>query len=50
MNFGIDFSGGTLIELRANSGDADLAELRGKATALGLGDGRGAGASARRPT
>ncbi len=28
MNFGIDFSGGTLIELRANSGTADLAQLR----------------------
>ena len=28
MNFGIDFAGGTLIELRANSGTADLAQLR----------------------
>ena len=28
MNFGIDFAGGTLIEVRANSGQADLAKLR----------------------
>ncbi|PNG26402.1 protein translocase subunit SecF [Methylocella silvestris] len=28
MNFGIDFSGGTLIELRAKSGVADIAALR----------------------
>ena len=28
MNFGIDFSGGTLIELRAKNGAADLAKLR----------------------
>lgn len=28
MNFGIDFAGGTMIEVRANSGTADLAQLR----------------------
>ena len=28
MNFGIDFVGGTLIEVRADSGHADLAALR----------------------
>jgi preprotein translocase subunit SecF len=37
MNFGIDFEGGTQIELRARTGVADLASLRGKAEALGLG-------------
>ncbi|WP_374307399.1 protein translocase subunit SecF [Methylocella sp.] len=38
VNFGIDFSGGTLIELRAKSGVADLAQLRAEAHALNLGD------------
>jgi preprotein translocase subunit SecF len=37
MNFGIDFSGGTLIEARANSGVADLGELRSIGDRLGLG-------------
>ncbi len=37
MNFGIDFSGGTLIELRANSGTADLATLRRAAEGMGVG-------------
>ena len=37
MNFGIDFAGGTQVELRAHSGKADLAELRAKAETLGLG-------------
>ncbi len=37
MNFGIDFSGGTLIEVRAKSGEADLAQLRqiGEKTGVG---------------
>ncbi len=38
MNFGIDFAGGTLMELRAASGKADIAALRTKADSLGLGD------------
>jgi preprotein translocase subunit SecF len=38
MNFGIDFAGGTLMELRAKSGTADLSELRGIGDKLGLGD------------
>ncbi len=38
VNFGIDFSGGTLVELRAKSGTADVADLRGSAQKLGLGD------------
>jgi preprotein translocase subunit SecF len=37
MNYGIDFAGGTQVELRALSGKADLATLRGKANTLGLG-------------
>ena len=28
LNYGIDFAGGTLMELRAKSGQADLAQLR----------------------
>jgi preprotein translocase subunit SecF len=38
MNFGIDFSGGTLLELRATSGVADLAKLRFIAEHLKVGD------------
>jgi preprotein translocase subunit SecF len=37
MNFGIDFAGGTQVEMRAKSGDAQIHELRTKAEALGLG-------------
>ncbi len=37
VNFGIDFAGGTLLELRAKSGTADLATLRGVGEGLGLG-------------
>ena len=38
MNFGIDFRGGTLIEMQAKSGTADLEALRKTATSLNLGD------------
>jgi len=38
MNFGIDFSGGTLIELRAKSGLADLHSLRQLTEQLNIGD------------
>ena len=38
MNFGIDFRGGTVMEMQAKSGTADLAELRHAAEALKLGD------------
>jgi preprotein translocase subunit SecF len=38
MNFGIDFSGGTLIELRAKVGAADLAKLRSVAQHLDVGE------------
>ena len=38
LNFGIDFRGGTLIELQSKSGPADLSGLRAKLGDLGLGD------------
>jgi preprotein translocase subunit SecF len=37
MNFGIDFAGGTVMELRAKSGQADLAHLRAVGDGLGIG-------------
>ncbi len=37
VNFGIDFAGGTLLELRAKSGAADLAQLRKVGEGLGIG-------------
>jgi preprotein translocase SecF subunit len=38
LNYGIDFSGGTLIEARTQSGPADLARMRSTLTGLGLGE------------
>ena len=38
LNFGIDFVGGTLIEVQAKSGTADLAKMRAALGGLGLGD------------
>lgn len=38
MNFGIDFAGGTLMELRAKQGQADLAMLRNLGEHLRIGD------------
>ncbi|HTV34625.1 MAG TPA: protein translocase subunit SecF, partial [Methylocella sp.] len=38
MNFGIDFSGGTLLELRAKNGIADTGQLRAMAERLNVGD------------
>lgn len=38
MNFGIDFAGGTIIELRAKSGHAEVATLRELGEKLALGD------------
>jgi preprotein translocase SecF subunit len=38
MNFGIDFTGGTLIELRAKAAQADTANLRTRSNELGYGD------------
>jgi preprotein translocase subunit SecF len=38
LNFGIDFRGGTLMEVRAKSGTADLAQMRTTLGSLGLGE------------
>jgi preprotein translocase subunit SecF len=38
LNFGIDFKGGTLMEVRAKSGTADVASMRASLGKLGLGD------------
>src|SRR5947207_14272550 len=38
LNFGIDFIGGTLIEVQAKAGPADLAKMRSTLGGLGLGD------------
>lgn len=38
LNFGIDFRGGTLMEVQAKSGNADLAQMRSTLTALNLGE------------
>ena len=38
LNFGIDFVGGTLIEVQSKTGPADLAKMRATLGALGLGD------------
>jgi SecD/SecF fusion protein len=38
LNFGIDFVGGTLIEVQSKSGPADLAKMRAALSGLGLGE------------
>jgi preprotein translocase subunit SecF len=38
LNFGIDFIGGTLIEVQSKTGPADLARMRSSLNALNLGD------------
>ena len=38
LNFGIDFRGGTLMEVQAKSGNADLASMRAKLATLNLGE------------
>lgn len=38
LNFGIDFRGGTMIEVQAKTGQADLASMRATLGGLGLGD------------
>ena len=38
LNFGIDFKGGTLIEVQSKSGAADLAKMRAALGSLGLGE------------
>jgi preprotein translocase subunit SecF len=38
LNLGIDFKGGTLLEVQAKSGNADIASMRSKLSTLGLGE------------
>jgi preprotein translocase subunit SecF len=38
LNFGIDFVGGTLLEVQSKSGPANLSEMRNKLNALNFGD------------
>src|SRR5262245_39882545 len=38
LNFGIDFQGGTLLEVQAKSGSADLQTMRTTLGGLGLGE------------
>lgn len=38
FNYGVDFKGGSLIEVRAKSGTADIGAMRDKLGALGLGE------------
>ncbi len=42
LNFGIDFKGGTLVELQAKSGTADVAAIRHTAAGFGFGGGSAA--------
>ncbi|MBO0905628.1 protein translocase subunit SecDF [Jiella sonneratiae] len=37
-NFGIDFTGGTLIEVQAKQGEADIGDLRSRLSAAGIAD------------
>jgi preprotein translocase subunit SecF/SecD/SecF fusion protein len=38
LNYGVDFKGGSLIELKTKSGNADISALRARLNALGLGN------------
>ncbi len=38
LNFGVDFKGGTLIELRANDKDISISSLRQSFSQMNLGD------------
>ncbi len=38
MNYGIDFKGGSLIEVKAKEGSADVGDIRGRLADLNLGD------------
>lgn len=38
FNFGVDFKGGSLVEVKSKSGPADIASMRDRIGALGLGD------------
>ncbi|WP_415071987.1 hypothetical protein [Hyphomicrobium sp.] len=38
LNYGVDFKGGSLVELKTKSGNADIGALRDKLNGLGLGN------------
>ena len=38
MNYGIDFKGGSIIELKAKDGSADLGDIRARLSELNIGD------------
>jgi preprotein translocase SecF subunit len=38
LNYGVDFKGGTMIEVQAKAGSANVSEIRQKVSTLGLGD------------
>ncbi|MEX3009196.1 protein translocase subunit SecDF [Hoeflea sp. TYP-13] len=38
MNYGIDFTGGSVVEIEAKSGTADIGDVRGRLSNLNLGD------------
>jgi preprotein translocase subunit SecF len=38
LNYGVDFKGGSLIEVQAKSGGIDIGDLRGRLDKLGIGD------------
>ncbi len=38
FNYGVDFKGGTMVEVQSKSGPADISELRSRLGKLGLGD------------
>ncbi len=38
LNYGVDFKGGTMVEVQSKSGPADISALRAKLSGLGLGD------------
>lgn len=38
VNLGIDFTGGSIVEVKARSGDADLADIRERLSGLNIGD------------
>ena len=50
LNFGIDFVGGTLMEVQSKSGPADLAKMRDDASAASVSARCSSSNSARRPT
>lgn len=37
LNYGVDFKGGSLIELKTKSGNADISALREKLNSIGVG-------------